>query len=89
MRFPGSTWMDRIIGTGNHSLISYINSRLQPTERRVRLVPYLYEANNTFRLFNDLIQNKVIASAQAFGIPISGDGTSSNDTFSSLSPMPF
>ncbi|KAM4061568.1 flavin containing amine oxidoreductase [Hirsutella rhossiliensis] len=67
MRFPGLAWMDRIIGKANNSLIPYINSKLKPEEQPIKLIPYIFTANNTFRLFNSkLVYGQVIPSAKTF-----------------------
>jgi len=75
MRLPDLAWMDRVMGTQNNSLISYINTRVQQ-EDKVKLIPYAFQANNTFRLYNDkLIMNQFMPSAAAFGVLTSEGGT--------------
>ncbi|KJZ74021.1 hypothetical protein HIM_06689 [Hirsutella minnesotensis 3608] len=87
MRIPGVPYMDRLIGKANNSLVNYINSKLKPEYRPVKLVPYMYQRNNTFRLFNDkLAYNQVTPSADTFDIPVSGGGTMDNNTFAAMSP---
>ncbi|PHH90838.1 hypothetical protein CDD83_2504 [Cordyceps sp. RAO-2017] len=85
MRFPGMKWMDRIIGPSNNSLVSHINSRLPEGEERIKLIPYIFEANNTFRLFNDeLAYNQVTPSADTFHVQLAG-GSAANDSFDATS----
>jgi len=86
MRFPGMAWMDRVIGTQNTSLVSYINAKVNSTVDKVNLVPYYYQSNNTFRLYNDkLVYNQVTPSADTFGVLTSEGGTIPNSTFSAMS----
>ena len=86
MRFPGMDHMSRIIGTANNSLIPYLNAQLD-AEDRINLIPYIFQAENTFRLFNNkLVLNQVIPSAQTFDVLVSEGGTIPNDTFAALSP---
>ncbi|KAJ3494500.1 hypothetical protein NLG97_g4039 [Lecanicillium saksenae] len=87
MRFPGLKWMDRVIGKANNSLITYINSKLKPGNRPVTLIPYIFQANNTFRLYNDkLVYNQITPSAANFNILTSQGGTINNTAFSTMSP---
>ncbi|SPO07083.1 uncharacterized protein DNG_09777 [Cephalotrichum gorgonifer] len=86
MRFPGMEWMDRIIGEKNNSLVSYINSKVQPKDQ-VNLIPYYFQANNTFRLFNDILAyNQENPSAETFEVLVSDGGTIEDDAFAALSP---
>lgn len=86
MRFPGMEWMDRIIGKANNSLVPYINSKLKP-EDQIKLIPYIFQANDTFRLFNDkLIYNQASPSAENFNVLVAEGGTINNDTFAAMSP---
>ncbi|KJZ73059.1 hypothetical protein HIM_07631 [Hirsutella minnesotensis 3608] len=86
MRLPVLEWQDRIIGKANNSLVTYINSKLSSDERPIKLIPYMFAANNTFNFYNDkLIQNK-IKSAEAFNVPIAGGTTYDSKTFAALSP---
>ncbi|EQL03614.1 amine oxidase (flavin-containing) [Ophiocordyceps sinensis CO18] len=86
MRFPGMEWMDRIIGKANNSLVPYINSKLKP-EDQIKLIPYIFQANDTFRLFNDkLIYNQASPSAENFNVLVADGGTINNDTFAAMSP---
>lgn len=87
MRFPGMAWMDRVIGKTNSSLVSYINSKLKPGYPPIKMIPYIYQANNTFRLFNDkLVYNQIAPSADTFDILVSQGGTINNTAFAALSP---
>ena len=87
MRFPKMDWMDRVVGLQNNSLVSYINANVNSSADKVTLVPYYFQANNTFLLYNDkLIYNQDTPSAAAFGVLTSEGGTISNVTFSTLSP---
>jgi hypothetical protein len=87
MRFPGMAWMDRIIGTQNNSLVSYINAKVKSSADKVNLIPYYFQANNTFRLYNDkLVYNQVTPSVNTFGVSTSEGGTISDPKFSAMSP---
>lgn len=87
MRFPGMTWMDRVIGKSNNSLITYVNSKLKPGNPPVKLIPYIYQANNTFRLYNDkLVYNQVTPSADTFDILTMEGGTINNTAFAAMAP---
>lgn len=87
MRFPGMSWMDRVIGKGNNSLITYVNSKLKAGDQPVTLIPYIYQANNTFRLYNDkLVYNQVTPSAANFDILSTEGGTINRTDFATSSP---
>lgn len=88
MRFPGMEWMARVIGTANNSLIPYINSKLKPEDGPpVKFIPYIFQANNTFRRFNDkLVYNQVTPSAETFDVLVSEGGTITKDAFAAMSP---
>ncbi len=87
MRFPGMAWMDRVIGRKNTSLVSYINAKVLSSADKVNLVPYYFQANDTFRLFNDkLVYNQVTPSANTFGVLTSQGGTISDLAFAAQSP---
>jgi hypothetical protein len=49
------SWMDRVIGQQNYSVVSYVNSQL-PSDEHVQMIPYIFTANNTYRLFNDQLR---------------------------------
>jgi hypothetical protein len=58
MRFPPMTpgYMERILGSQNWSLISYINSHPNVAMKdRVVQIPYIFRTNSTFRLFNNVL----------------------------------
>ncbi|KAI9846686.1 MAG: hypothetical protein M1837_003741 [Sclerophora amabilis] len=87
MRFPGMAWMDRVIGKQNTSLISYINAHLKPEDEPVKLIPYIFRIDNTFRLYNDkLIYNQVLPSADNFDVLVSDGGTIDPGVFATASP---
>jgi hypothetical protein len=87
MRFPGMTWMDRIIGTQNSSLVSYINANVNSAVDEVTLIPYYFQSNNTFRLYNDkLVYNQITPSADTFGVLTSEGGTIAPSSFAAMSP---
>jgi monoamine oxidase len=87
MRFPGMDWMDRVIGPENNSLVQYINAHLKPTDEPVKTIPYIFQTDNTFRLFNDkLVYNQATPSADTFEVLVSEGGTINNDTFAAMSP---
>lgn len=78
MRFPPTHWMDRVIGAQNWSLISYINERVAEKDKVVQ-IPYIFTANNTFMLFNEVlapIQDP--ATANRFNVNILKDGVSAS-----------
>lgn len=86
MRFPGMDYMNRIIGKSNDSLIPYINAHVVEPEDRIVQLPYIFTAENTFRLFNDiLLYNQVTPTADAFNTEVSDNGTV-DTTFAKLSP---
>ena len=67
MRFPGMSYMDRVIGKQPWSVVNYVNSRL-PTEK-VQMIPYIFTANNTYRLFNNqLVDNQLTPSPATFKV---------------------
>ncbi|KAF2673077.1 flavin-containing amine oxidase [Microthyrium microscopicum] len=79
MRFPGMPWMDRVIGSQNTSIISYVNSKIKSTDR-IQQIPYIFTANNTYRLFNDqLVYNQVNPSAATFKVLTSDGGPIPNN----------
>ncbi|KAJ6784854.1 hypothetical protein PWT90_10295 [Aphanocladium album] len=87
MRLPGINWMGRVIGKSNNSLITYINSKLKPGHQPIKLIPYIFQANNTFRLYNDrLVYNQITPSAENFNVLTSEGGTINNTVFASMSP---
>ncbi|KJZ72746.1 hypothetical protein HIM_07821 [Hirsutella minnesotensis 3608] len=87
MRFPVTPWMDRVLGKANNSLVSYVNSKLKPHDQPITIIPYIFEANNTFRLFNDrLTLNQDSSSAATFNVLISEGGSVENSSFSQSSP---
>ena len=86
MRFPGMDYMGRIIGGSNNSLIPYINKHVTQSQDKVVQIPYIFTADNTFRLFNDvLLYNQVTPTADAFNAELSDDGTV-DAQFAKLSP---
>lgn len=86
MRFPGMDYMGRIIGASNDSLISYINAHVSHPQDRVVQLPYIFTAENTFRLFNDvLLHNQVTPTADVFDTEVSDNGTV-DANFAKLSP---
>ncbi|KFX88596.1 hypothetical protein V490_07535 [Pseudogymnoascus sp. VKM F-3557] len=76
MRFPGMDYMARITGNSNNSLIPYINAHVSSPEDKVVQVPYIFTANNTFRLFNEvLLFNQDPPTADAFNTELKDNGT--------------
>ncbi|KAH6714834.1 L-amino acid oxidase [Leptodontidium sp. MPI-SDFR-AT-0119] len=77
MRFPGmKSYMDRIIGTTNDSLIPYINSLVEHPKDKVQQIPYIFTAQNTFRRYNDILQyNQVPPTADIFDAELADNGT--------------
>lgn len=70
MRFPNMDYMDRIIGSANWSLISYINERVSQSDQVVQ-IPFCFSANNTFQQYNDiLVPGQVLASPSTFDIQL-------------------
>jgi hypothetical protein len=53
MRFPGMSWMDRVIGPQQYSVVNYVNSKVSAATDKIQMIPYIFAANNTYRLFND------------------------------------
>jgi hypothetical protein len=60
MRFPGSPYMDRVIGSQNWSLVSYLNSQARGPRDRVDLIPYIFSANGSFSLYNNVLVNRSV-----------------------------
>ncbi len=86
MRVPKLAWMDRFIGTQNTSLVSYINGRVVAPEDRVTLVPYYFQADNTFRLYNDkLVFNQAAPTAATFNVLTTEGGTIPVSKFANMS----
>lgn len=54
MRFPPMSYMDRVVGSANWSLIPYINARV-PSKNQVTQIPYIFAAPNTFRKVNGVL----------------------------------
>lgn len=76
MRFPGMDYMARITGPYNNSLIPYINAHVSSPKDKVVQIPYIYTANNTFRLYNEvLLYNQVPPTADAFNTELTDNGT--------------
>ncbi|KFY35840.1 hypothetical protein V494_05565 [Pseudogymnoascus sp. VKM F-4513 (FW-928)] len=76
MRFPGMDYMARITGTSNNSLISYINARVSSPKDKIVQIPYIYTADNTFRLYNEvLLYNQDPPTADAFNTELTDNGT--------------
>ena len=88
MRLPNTKYMERLVDGQNSSLISYINAKVQQKKDRVRLIPFIFEADNTFHLFNDrLFHLQVTPSAETFQVMESDNGTIANSTFGAMSPQ--
>ena len=69
-------YMSRIIGTANNSLIPYINSKVLDPKDKVNQIPYIFTAEDTFRLFNNILQyNQVPPTADVFDAELTDDGT--------------
>lgn len=76
MRFPGMDYMARITGSSNNSLIPYINAHVSSPKDKVVQVPYIFTANNTFRLYNEvLLYNQDPPTAGAFNTELTDNGT--------------
>jgi hypothetical protein len=87
MRLPDIEYMGRLLGKQNNSLVSYINAKVQAEQDGVRLIPYIFETDNNFRLFNDeLIHLSVPPTAETFRVLKSDNGTIANSTFGAMSP---
>lgn len=88
MRVPDIEYMERLLGKQNNSLVSYINAKVQKEEDKVQLIPYIFEVDNNFRLFNDkLVHLQVTPSAETFQVLKSDNGTIANSTFGAMSPQ--
>ncbi|KAI9807485.1 MAG: hypothetical protein M1825_005425 [Sarcosagium campestre] len=57
-------YMDRIVGNQDYSLINFVNKHVPPREQ-IRMIPYIYDANNTFLLYNNVLRK--------YQDPMSGD----------------
>ena len=86
MRFPGMEWMDRVIGQQNYSIVSYVNSKVSAADQ-IHMIPYIFAANNTFRLFNNqLVYNQDTASPAMFKVLASQGGPiPDNDKIATMS----
>ena len=86
MRLPGMPWMDRVIGNENYSVVSYVNSKVS-AEDRIQMIPYIFTANNTYRLFNNqLVYNQETPSASTFKVLSSQGGPiPDNDRIATIS----
>ncbi|KAK4164716.1 flavin-containing amine oxidase [Cladorrhinum sp. PSN259] len=88
MRIPDIEYMFRLLGTQNNSLMSYINAKAPFESDKVKLIPYIFEVGNNFRLFNDkLVHLAVTPSAETFGTLKSDNGTVSDPAFGAMSPQ--
>lgn len=86
MRFPTMEYMDRVIGTDNRSIVSYVNANVKDPNDKINMIPYIFQADNTFRLFNDhLIHVQDDANATAFGVQFPPKGGTVLEPFASLS----
>lgn len=71
MRFPNSTYMDRVIGDQSCALIPYINSHKPLQGHSVDKIHYAFAANNTFRLFNGVLAfNQEGTSPDTFNVDL-------------------
>ncbi|KAI9678851.1 MAG: hypothetical protein M1817_005911 [Caeruleum heppii] len=85
MRIPGMPYMDRIIGTQNNSLVSFVNAKVRGRDR-LRMIPYIFETPNDFRLYNDVLRRySDPATGDPFGVGDSKGGNIPN-AFAALSP---
>ena len=85
MRFPGMKYMDRVIGRANNSLVNFINANVQGRDI-VQKIPYIFKADNTFRLYNDILSlNQQAPSNDLFRVNVS-DGGTVPDAFAVLNP---
>lgn len=57
MRFPGLSWMDRVIGKQENSMVSYINRNV-PKSDQITMIPYVFATNNTFLRYNNILLQK-------------------------------
>lgn len=70
MRFPPMEYMERIIGSSDWSLIPYINKRVSQRDQVVQ-IPYYFTANNTFRLYNNvLVPNQAPTTPSQFNVQL-------------------
>ncbi|KAI9719379.1 MAG: hypothetical protein M1812_003450 [Candelaria pacifica] len=85
MRFPGSEYMDRVIGGENNSLINHINSKVSGRDI-IQMIPYIFTANNTYRLYNGVLEQiQAPLEGDPFRVNVSDSGTVP-DAFAALSP---
>ena len=79
-------WMDRVIGTENYSVVSYVNSKVQ-AEDQIKMIPYVFTANDTYRLYNNqLVYNQVTPSPATFKVLSSEGGPiPDNDQIATMS----
>ena len=78
--------MDRVIGSENYSIVSYVNSKVSP-EDHIKLIPYIFTANKTYRLFNNqLVHNQATTSPATFKVLASDGGPiPDNDRIATMS----
>jgi hypothetical protein len=75
MRFPGMSWMDRVIGQQNYSVVSFVISKL-PSEEHIQMISYIFTVNNTYWLFNNQLRyNQDTPDAATCNVLTSQDGS--------------
>jgi monoamine oxidase len=75
MRIPVMPYMDRVIGSQNWSVVSYVNSHVRDPADTIDLIPYIFATNNTFQLYNNIsVHSGVSASAATFRVLTSEGG---------------
>ncbi|KAI9843853.1 MAG: hypothetical protein M1838_002425 [Thelocarpon superellum] len=85
MRVPRMPYMDRLIGSQNHSLFNYINARTTGLDQ-ITTIPFLFNSNNTFLLYNDKLRAyQDTLTGDPFGVGAL-DGGSLPETFASENP---
>ena len=72
MRFPGMSWIDRVIGKQDYSVVNCVNRRVSAD--KIQTIPYIFTANYTYRLFNNqLVYNQDTTSPTTFKV-LSSEG---------------
>jgi monoamine oxidase len=63
------SYMDRVIGAQNWSIVSYVNSHIGDPTDAIDLIPYIFSANNTFQLYNNIsVHDNMSPSAATFRV---------------------
>ncbi|KAJ6011768.1 hypothetical protein N7522_002123 [Penicillium canescens] len=87
MRIPIMPYMDRVIGTQNWSVVSYVNTHVSDRADAIDLIPYVFSANNTFQMYNNIsVHANVTPFAATFHVLTTEGGNIPPSDFAVINP---